>query len=180
MIIQASRNKVFRRIHDGHIMGERINLGVDFSTGTPRQDLAEYYEEVDNADKAVIIETYVSVENTEKAKEIFPEWNPNESVWAKDLEKPADCRLRDGVLYRCILSHTTQEDWPPEETPAMWGRIMFPNETIEWYPEIHLVIQVGEQVQWNGKVYKCENQTFAWIEPGTQDSEYGWTYLYDL
>jgi len=45
--ITAQAGKTFRRIHDGFIMGTEINLGVDFSTGTPREDKAEYYEEVD-------------------------------------------------------------------------------------------------------------------------------------
>jgi hypothetical protein len=38
--------KIFRRIHDGFIMGREIVLGQDFSTGKQREDLPEYYEEV--------------------------------------------------------------------------------------------------------------------------------------
>jgi hypothetical protein len=38
--------KIFRRIHDGFIMGREITLGQDFSTGEQREDLPEYYEEV--------------------------------------------------------------------------------------------------------------------------------------
>lgn len=25
-----------------------------------------------------------------------------------------------GLLYKCIQTHTTQADWPPESTPALW------------------------------------------------------------
>jgi hypothetical protein len=46
-IIIAESGKVFRRINDQFIMSESINLGVDFSTGAPREDKAEYYEEID-------------------------------------------------------------------------------------------------------------------------------------
>jgi hypothetical protein len=46
MIIRAKQNRVFKRIHDGFIMGNEIVLGVDYSTGMPRQDKPEYYEEV--------------------------------------------------------------------------------------------------------------------------------------
>ncbi len=46
-IITAGEGKVFRRIHDGFAMGRYIHLGVDHSTGTAREDLPEYYEEVD-------------------------------------------------------------------------------------------------------------------------------------
>ena len=48
MIIIAGTGKVFKRIHDGFIMGNEINLGFDYSTGTKRQDLPEYYEQVDD------------------------------------------------------------------------------------------------------------------------------------
>ncbi len=44
MIITADIGKVFRRIHDGHIMGETVRLGYDFSTGVKREDLPEYKE----------------------------------------------------------------------------------------------------------------------------------------
>ena len=45
--ITAQQGKVFRRIHDGMIFGNEIYLGYDYSTGTKRQDLIEYYEEID-------------------------------------------------------------------------------------------------------------------------------------
>ena len=38
-------------IHDGFIMGEIIYLGIDYSTGEPREDKAEYYEEVATSDR---------------------------------------------------------------------------------------------------------------------------------
>lgn len=47
MRIQAKDGKVFRRIHDGFIMGSVIYLGIDYSTGTPREDKEQYYEEID-------------------------------------------------------------------------------------------------------------------------------------
>jgi len=47
MKITAQAGKTFRRIHDGFIMGNEIYLGVDFSTGEPREDKPEYYEEID-------------------------------------------------------------------------------------------------------------------------------------
>ena len=44
----ADIGKTFRRIHDGHIMGPVINLGYDYSTGTKRQYLPEYYQQIDD------------------------------------------------------------------------------------------------------------------------------------
>ena len=45
--ITAQEGKVFRRIIDGLIFGSEIYLGVDYSTGTAREDKAEYYEEIE-------------------------------------------------------------------------------------------------------------------------------------
>ena len=50
-IIRASNGKVFRRRHDGTIMGKEIHLGFDFSTGVKRQDLPAYYEEIDEPEE---------------------------------------------------------------------------------------------------------------------------------
>ena len=43
----ADEGKTFIRIHDGYDMGNGIQLGIDMSTGVPREDKVEYYEEVD-------------------------------------------------------------------------------------------------------------------------------------
>lgn len=45
--ITAQEGYTFRRIHDGFMMGEEIYLGIDYSTGVAREDLPEYYEEIE-------------------------------------------------------------------------------------------------------------------------------------
>ena len=44
--IIAKEGYVFQRKHDGMIFGNEIYLGIDYSTGTARQDKAEYYEQM--------------------------------------------------------------------------------------------------------------------------------------
>jgi hypothetical protein len=44
--IKAKDGFVFKRKHDGFIMGNEIVLGVDYSTGEARQDKEEYYEQI--------------------------------------------------------------------------------------------------------------------------------------
>ena len=46
-VIRADEGKVFRRKHDGLIMGNEIFLGNDYSLGYERKDLLEYYEEIE-------------------------------------------------------------------------------------------------------------------------------------
>ena len=45
-IIRTDEGMTFVRIHDGFEMGEEIYLGIDYSTGEPREDKPEYYREV--------------------------------------------------------------------------------------------------------------------------------------
>lgn len=45
-IITAREGYIYRRLHDGFEMGKTIYLGIDHSTGEPREDKEEYYEEV--------------------------------------------------------------------------------------------------------------------------------------
>lgn len=45
--IKAKEGYIFRRIIDGMIFGNEIYLGIDYSTGEAREDLPEYYEEIE-------------------------------------------------------------------------------------------------------------------------------------
>ena len=48
--MKARNGYIYRRIHDGQIMGDELILGFDYSTGVQRIDLIEYYEEVYNGE----------------------------------------------------------------------------------------------------------------------------------
>ena len=42
-------------------------------------------------------------------------------VWAVGLAVAKDSRYQfNGKLYKCIQAHTTQADWTPDVTPALW------------------------------------------------------------
>ena len=51
--ITAQSGNVFRRIHDQMIFGNEIYLGIDYSTGTPREDKEEYYEQIDEPETII-------------------------------------------------------------------------------------------------------------------------------
>ena len=41
----------------------------------------------------------------------------------KIVRVPSGSPLKDDELYRCIQPHTSQADWKPVDTPALWVRI---------------------------------------------------------
>ena len=54
-----------------------------------------------------------------EAPEVCPYWKVGEAV----VEGDRRFFPGDGKLYKAILAHTTQEDWTPNLTPAMWAVI---------------------------------------------------------
>lgn len=47
-------------------------------------------------------------------KELYPVWSENISVSVNDRYQYSD------KLYKCVQAHTTQADWTPDKTPALW------------------------------------------------------------
>ena len=47
---------------------------------------------------------------------LFPEWKVGEAVKVGDRRYYAET----DKLNKCISAHTTQADWTPDETPALW------------------------------------------------------------
>lgn len=48
------------------------------------------------------------------AVELYP-------MWKTGTAYTVDERIRHGsTLYRCVQSHTSQADWTPDKTPALW------------------------------------------------------------
>ena len=65
-------------------------------------------------------------EDALEAVELFP-------AWQADTDYAADVRLRYGEkLYRCVQSHTSQTEWTPDVTPALWTEVAKPGEIPVW------------------------------------------------
>lgn len=102
-----------------------------------------------------------------EAVELFPSW-------AVGVEFAKDIRVRyNGLLYRCVQAHTSQSDWTPDLTPALWTRVDDPAE--EW-PEWRQptgaqdAYAAGAKVSHNGKHWISDVDNNVW-EPGV----YGWS-----
>ena len=58
--------------------------------------------------------------------ELFP-------AWAMGVAYTADTRIRyDGKLYRVVQAHTSQADWLPDSTPALYTEVAKPGEIPVW------------------------------------------------
>ena len=82
--------------------------------------------------------------------ELFP-------MWAIGRAYAVDDRVQhDSTLYKCVQAHTSQADWTPDATPALWVVV-----SIDEYPEwvqptgAHDAYNTGDKVSYNGKRYVC-------------------------
>lgn len=78
--------------------------------------------------RALIEKAAVSLDDDDalEAVELFP-------AWAVGKAYAADERICYGEkLYRCVQSHTSQADWTPDKTPALWTEVAKPGEIPVW------------------------------------------------
>lgn len=57
---------------------------------------------------------------------LFPAWQIGKAY-------AVDERIRyEDKLYRCVQAHTSQADWMPDVTPALWTEVAKPGEIPVW------------------------------------------------
>lgn len=107
-------------------------------------------------------------EDALEAVELFP-------AWAVETAYTAGIRVRYGEkLYRCEQSHTSQADWTPDQTPALWTEVAKPGEIPVWRQPTGAqdAYMTGDKVKYpdeNGPVYES-TMDYNVYEPGV----YGW------
>ena len=96
--------------------------------------------------------------------ELFP-------VWATDTAYTVGNRVQyNNTLYKCVQAHTSQADWTPDATPALWV-IVSVEEWPEWIQPTgaHDAYDKDAKVSHNGKHWKSTMDANVY-EPGV----YGW------
>lgn len=67
-------------------------------------------------------DTYLVLTTEEiPGKRLFTVDGPDDPEWAADeVVETDDRRVYNGIVYRCIQGHTTQEGWEPPDNEALW------------------------------------------------------------
>lgn len=81
---------------------------------------------------------------------IFDEWQT-----ATTYEVGIRVRYAD-KLYKCNIAHTSQDDWRPDVTPALWSEVSA-DEWVEWKQPTgaHDAYSAGDKCSYNGKHWIC-------------------------
>lgn len=100
--------------------------------------------------------------------ELFPQWESGRAYKVDD-------RIRyNDTLYRVVQAHTSQADWVPENTPALFVEVALPGEIPVWKQPTgaHDTYQEGDEVYYpdkDGQVYRSTVNNNSWAP-----DVYGW------
>lgn len=89
-------------------------------------------------------------------KTLYPEWAVGVEYTARKKV------LYKGVLYRCVQAHTSQADWTPDATPALWTVIDETHKGTFDDPIPYngsMVLEAGKYYSEDGVVYYCTRDT---------------------
>lgn len=95
--------------------------------------------------------------------------------WKENMQVEEGTRYQyGGKLYRAIQAHTTQADWTPDATPALWAVVSL-EEWPEWVQPTggHDAYATDAKVTHNGIKYISLVDANTW-EPGAAGSENLW------
>lgn len=96
--------------------------------------------------------------------------------WKSGIEYTAGKRINyNGIIYKCITAHTSQDDWTPDVSPSLWAKVLIPDPDVipEWeQPDSTNPYMQGDKVTHNGKTWESLVDNNVW-EPGV----YGWTEI---
>lgn len=152
-----------------HVHTLELDEGLTFALAEEWAQGQEDYKEYEDPAQAALDEVLeiLTDEQAEGVIDAFP-------MWAAGIAYAVGIRVRfDGKLYRCVQAHTSQEDWTPDATPALWTRIGDPgDEWPEWVQPTGAqdAYAMGDKVSHNGSHWESTADANVW-EPGV----YGWT-----
>lgn len=95
--------------------------------------------------------------------EVFPMWSANSVKYKKDERV-----TYNGVLYKVITAHTSQESWTPTDAPSLFVKVIVQEgEILDWeQPTAENAYKKGDKVRYNGKVYESLIDNNVWSPEG--------------
>lgn len=96
--------------------------------------------------------------------ELFPQWRADKAVIVGERVQ------YNGLLYKCAQAHTTQSDWTPDITPALWVRV-----SVDEFPEWIQPTGSADAYMKGDKVTYHEKRWISNIDNNVWSPEtYGW------
>ena len=109
------------------------------------------------------LQMYCQTLTDEQAMEVatvYPAWATGTAYKAQEMVTYGVNEVGDPQLYRCAQAHTSQADWTPDVTPALWVAIgLAPDQVPVWSQPTgaHDAYNAGDRVHYpdaDGPIYK--------------------------
>lgn len=110
---------------------------------------------------------------------VYPEWKNETAYKVDEMVTYGVNEVDDPQLYRCVQAHTSQADWTPDVTPALWTPIGLAPDNIPVWSQptgAHDAYNKGDRVHFpekdspvyesliDGNVYSPEAYPQGWEE----------------
>lgn len=110
---------------------------------------------------------------------VYPEWKNETAYKVNEMVTYGVNEVDDPQLYRCVQAHTSQSDWTPNVTPALWTPIGLAPDNIPIWSQptgAHDAYNKGDRVHFpekdspvyesliDGNVYSPEVYPRGWEE----------------
>lgn len=105
-----------------------------------------------------VLESDLDAETAVAIASLYEPWEPDKIYQVDKIV------ARLNTLYRVIQAHTSQADWLPENTPALFVKCAPGNVIPDWVQPTgaHDAYQIGDMVQFSGHVYRSKINANVW------------------
>ena len=110
-------------------------------------------------------------EDALEAVNLFANWQPDKA-YIKDERVSYE-----GILYKCLQAHTSQDNWTPTAAPSLWAKVLIPDANVipDWeQPDSTNAYMKGDKVMFEGQVYESAIDNNVW-SPTAYPA--GWTLI---
>lgn len=152
-------------------LGRLPVLTVDEVMSVGEQVAAVYATDIVN--EVVKTDNPITVTGTIAEVKSFPEWQSGLAVKVGEVYMIPE----DKNLWKVVQAHTTQSDWLPSLTPALWVKYYTPDMGYqEWVQPTgaHDAYNIGDKVTFNGHLWESKINANVW-SPSVYPA--GWTDL---
>ena len=99
----------------------------------------------------------LSEEQALEVAAVYPEWEAGRAYAVGDILQHGTNSVGDPQLYRVVQAHTSQADWLPEATPALYDAFGLDEQGYPVWSQptgAHDAYNTGDIVDYNGTLYK--------------------------
>ena len=110
----------------------------------------------------------LSEEQALEVATMYPEWEAGRSYAVGDILQHGTNSVGDPQLYKVVQAHTSQADWLPEDTPALYDAFGMDEQGYPLWSQptgAHDAYNAGDVVSHNGTLYQSLVDGNVW-EPG--------------